>query len=427
MKVVLLTVGPLGALRPMLALAVELRAAGHEVVLGSHENYRVLVEEWGVGFSPIAPDSAGLASDRSRDSQFSAAGNPIKYFNALRIEAGELSTAAVEVFNRSLELCRECDVILYHAHMHVAASIAEHLGITAIQTYNTPVTPTSAFPSYIRLRHSKKTTPFSNRMSFFLRDIVTWLPYRGTINKWRHDKLGMPPIGFMGPYRALDSQHSPLLYSISPSMLPCPNDWPDWVHLTGYWQLPKISDYVPPDELVQFLESGAPPICIGFGSMSYGDASSMTSMVVEAVTKCNCRAILLSGWQGMKKTSLPDSIYMCEDVPHSWLFERVSASVNAGGIGTLSAALQAGLPSLVVPFGGDNVFWGWQAANMGVGPDPIPVKEMTADLLTERLKDLVGNAAYIKVAQKTSVLMQKENGTAEAVKLIENYAVKKET
>lgn len=426
MKVVFLTIGPLGALRPMLALATGMHKAGHEVVLGSHENYRAIAEEQGVTFLPIAPDSSRLASKQSRDSQFSTAGNPIKYFKALRVEASELSKAAVKVFDRSLELCRGCDVIVFHAHMYVASAIAEHLGIMGIQAYNTPVTPTSRFPSYIRFRHSKRTSSFTNRLSFLMRDIVTWLPYRSTINKWRRDRLACPPLGVMGPYRDMDARQCPLLYSISPSMLPCPDDWPDWVHMTGYWHLPESEEYFPPEDLVRFLDAGEQPVCVGFGSMSYGEAETTTRIVVDAVQQIGCRAILLSGWQGMENTGLPDSIYMCESVSHEWLFQHVAASVNAGGIGTLTTALQAGLPSVVVPFGGDNLFWGWQLERMGVSPGPIHVKSLNASLLAERIKEAMEDPQYKEASEKVSESMKSENGVLAAVELIEKYATQSE-
>ncbi len=419
MKAVFLTIGPLGALRPMLALAVEMRDAGHEVVIGSHKNYRSLVEERGVGFSAIASDSSMLASDRSRDSQFSSAGNPLKYFKALRIEAGELRNAAIKVFDRALDLCRGCDVVIYHAHMYVGAAIATHLGVVGIQAYNTPVTPTSEFPSYIRFRHSRKTSAFSNRLSFLMRDLITWWPYRNTINQWLRETFDLPPIGMMGPYREMDPKKCMLLYSISPSMLRPPDDWPAGVHMTGYWQLPELTQYCPPKELERFLAAGDIPVCIGFGSMSYGDVEALTRVAIDAIRELGCRAVLLSGRQGLQETSLPDSIYMCEEVSHEWLFERVSISVNAGGIGTLTAALRAGLPSVVVPFGGDNLFWGWQIERLGVGPEPVPVKKLDAALLASRMKSAMECRQYREVALGISCSMKNERGVKTAVKLVE--------
>ncbi|MDL1980155.1 MAG: glycosyltransferase [Deltaproteobacteria bacterium] len=310
-------------------------------------------------------------------------------------------------------------MVLYHDHMCFASAIPEYLDIPGIQAYNTPVTPTSEFPSYVRFRHSRHTTRFSNRLSFLLRDLVTSLPYRSFVNRWRAERFGFPRIGLTGQYRALDRQKCPLLYSISPTMLPRPADWPEWVHMTGYWHLKESTEYNPPEDLISFLESGPPPVCIGFGSMRYESSETTTKIVVDAVKHCGYRAILLSGWQGMMKIDLPESIYMASEIPHSWLFEHVSASVNAGGIGTLTTALKAGLPTLAVPFGGDSLFWGWQIERLGVGPEAIHVKNLTVPLLATRLKKLVESTGYRESAQEIATAMQSEDGVATAIDFIE--------
>lgn len=202
-------------------------------------------------------------------------------------------------------------------------------------------------------------------------------------------------------------------------MLPRPADWPEWVHTTGYWHLKESTEYNPPEDLLRFLKSGSPPVCIGFGSMRYEGSETTTKIVVDAVKQCGYRAILLSGWQGMMKIDLPESIYMDSEIPHSWLFEHVSASVNAGGIGTLTTALKAGLPTLVVPFGGDNLFWGWQIERLGVGPKAIHVKNLTTPLLAMRLKKLVESTGYRESAQEIATAMQSEDGVATAIDFIE--------
>jgi sterol 3beta-glucosyltransferase len=51
---------------------------------------------------------------------------------------------------------------------------------------------------------------------------------------------------------------------------------------------------------------------------------------------------------------------MLGNVPHDWLFdkERVSAVVHHGGAGTTAIGLAKGRPTVVVPFFGDQGFWG---------------------------------------------------------------------
>jgi len=51
---------------------------------------------------------------------------------------------------------------------------------------------------------------------------------------------------------------------------------------------------------------------------------------------------------------------MLGNIPHDWLFdeERVSAVVHHGGAGTTAIGLAKGRPTIVVPFFGDQGFWG---------------------------------------------------------------------
>ena len=209
-------------------------------------------------------------------------------------------------------------------------------------------------------------------------------------------------------------------------MLPKPDDGPDWVHVTGYWQSPVTSNYDPTADLLKFLDAGDPPVCVGFGSMKFGDPTSMTRLVVEALRKAGLRGVLLSGWDGMEGEETSDSIYFAREIPHDWLFSKVRVSVNAGGIGTLTRACESGIPSVVVPFGGDNVFWAWQMKRLGIGPEPIPVKALTADALAERLMEVCAEDGkrFREAAAKLSQRMRIEDGLEQARRLIEGEVLR---
>ena len=56
-RVVVTTFGSLGDLHPYLALAMGLRARGHDVVLATGECYRDKIEALGLGFAAVRPDS----------------------------------------------------------------------------------------------------------------------------------------------------------------------------------------------------------------------------------------------------------------------------------------------------------------------------------------------------------------------------------
>jgi UDP:flavonoid glycosyltransferase YjiC (YdhE family) len=107
------------------------------------------------------------------------------------------------------------------------------------------------------------------------------------------------------------------------------------------------------------------------------DPARLTATVVAAVRQVGQRCILLSGWGGLAAVG-GDDVLVVDEAPHDWLFPRVAAVVHHGGAGTTAAALRAGVPAVVVPFGVDQPFWGARVAALGTGPRPIPVRALTA-------------------------------------------------
>src|SRR3990172_7113368 len=99
--------------------------------------------------------------------------------------------------------------------------------------------------------------------------------------------------------------------------------------------------------------------------------------VVRAIDEASQRAILSSGWGGVAGRELPATVFMAGSVPHTWLFPKMAAVVHHGGVGTTAAGLRAGVPSITVPYFGDQPFWGQCVAALGVGPRPIPRTKLT--------------------------------------------------
>lgn len=174
----------------------------------------------------------------------------------------------------------------------------------------------------------------------------------------------------------------------SPALIPKPNDWARHIDIAGFFFLNLASAYTPDPELEAFLRSGPPPVYIGFGSIVVDDPNAMTRMIFDAVKLSGVRALVSKGWGGLgaDELGLPDGVFMLGNVPHDWLFEHVSCVVHHGGAGTTAAGIKAGKPTLVVPFFGDQQFWGSMIARAKAGPDPIPYKDLTADKLAEALR-----------------------------------------
>jgi UDP:flavonoid glycosyltransferase YjiC (YdhE family) len=202
-------------------------------------------------------------------------------------------------------------------------------------------------------------------------------------------------------------------------VISAPPDWGEEIHVTGFWLLDSADDWAAPSGLMDFLQAGPPPVYIGFGSMSTRKPEETADLVVEALKRTGQRAILLSGWGGLQKAALPDSVFMIESIPHSWLFPRVSAVIHHGGAGTTAAGLRAGVPSIVIPFFADQPFWGRCVEELGVGPAPIPRKELTAERLAKAVQAAVTDQAMRQRAADLGSKIQAEDGIGRAVEVIQ--------
>lgn len=194
-------------------------------------------------------------------------------------------------------------------------------------------------------------------------------------------------------------------------MVPKPKDWAENITVSGFYFLASPSTYNPPDDLRQFLETGPPPVYIGFGSIVVDDPDAMTNLIFDAVKQSGQRALVSKGWGGLgsDQMSKPDGVFMLGNVPHDWLFKHVSCVVHHGGAGTTAAGIAAGRPTIVVPFFGDQPFWGAMVARAGAGPDPIHNKELTADKLAAAIKFAL-EPATLKEAKVMAESIASEDG-----------------
>lgn len=137
----------------------------------------------------------------------------------------------------------------------------------------------------------------------------------------------------------------------------------------------------------------------------------MTKLIFEAVKKTGCRALVSKGWGGLGADDLgiPEGVFMLGNVPHDWLFQHVSAVVHHGGAGTTAAGIATGKPTVVVPFFGDQPFWGAMVARAGAGPIPIPYKQLTAEKLAAALTEAL-KPETLERAKELGEKIKEENG-----------------
>lgn len=406
--------GTRGDVQPYVALGQGLKAAGYDVRLLANENFESLVTGAGLSFySSGASIEAIIQSDEWRKTVES--GN---FLSILTRMQSEMKRHAAAMAQRMPGLLEGSDLILTGMGVLGAFPIAETLKIPIIQAYVFPFTPTGEFSAPLVPK-----LPFGsvlNRLSFHVAQQMFWQSSKAGDAAIRQ-VLGLPKGSFWGPYSALERRRVPTLYGYSHHVLPRPHDWPEHHQVTGYWFMDEPENWTPPPDLMEFLEAGEAPIYIGFGSMGSRNPEEAGAIALEALALSGQRGVLAAGWGGLKATDLPKTVHLITSLPHSWLFPRMAAVVHHGGVGTTAAGLRAGIPSIIVPFMGDQPFWGRRLADLGVGTRPIPRKQLTGKRLAQAITEAVSDSAMRQRANDLGQKIRNEDGIANAVAFVDRF------
>ncbi|MBV9123807.1 MAG: glycosyltransferase family 1 protein [Planctomycetes bacterium] len=415
MRITILTTGSRGDVQPYVALGVGLQEVGHEVRLATHGEFASLIQERGLGFSPLIGDPRALLETGEGQELLDSGGNP---FRLLRQFVRLAEPMARQCLADSLQACEGAEAVLFSMTACFGHWVAQKLGVPSCAAYLLPVTPTRAMPSTV-FPAWPSWLPLGrelyHRFTYFLGSQLLWMPLQRAANHARRDVLDLPPLSLWAPPWRSFPPGFPVIYGFSPTLLPKPADWDNDKHVTGFWFLDCRKEWTAPPELLDFLDSGPPPVYVGFGSMNNRNAEEVAGLVREALGRAGQRGILLTGWGGLAPTNLPDTIFPIESVPHDWLFPRMAAVVHHGGAGTTAAGLRAGVPSVLVPFMSDQPFWARRIFELRAGPKPIPRKRLSADRLEQAIHQAVTDPDLRGRAAELGERIRVENGVEQAV------------
>lgn len=417
MRITLFTIGAYGDTAPFVALAVRLQQDGHHVTLAARPDFAGLAADYGVGFAPLGrpyrPFITGAAAA-------SAIGSG-HFLRQLRYGVRQRRYVSDQLSRDAWQAAEGAEAIIYKYSWITGYTIAEKLGIPCAAAMLFPLTPTRAFPTFL-LGGGKDRGPLLNRLAWDLTGQVVWQLLRRDDAALRRE-LGLGRLPVLGPLRRQRAEGMPVYYAYSPAVLPRPADWPERIHVSGYWFLDPPPGWRPPPGLLEFLQAGPPPVSIGFGSMASRDPRATLTMVLRALELSGQRGVLLSGWAGLGSgRDLPAHVFSAEAIPHSWLFPRMTAVVHHGGAGTTGAGLRSGVPSVVVPLAADQPSWARVVHALGAAPAPIPFQALTAQRLADAISEAVSNEAIRRRAAEASRQLQAEDGTGRAVELFTRYA-----
>ena len=420
MHLTLLAVGSRGDVQPFIALGLGLQQAGHRVRLATHSLFETSVHEAGLEFAPLEGNPLAIVQGDEGRAWMESARNPFKFAGGFRKLVGPLVRQAMQDALRASE--GTDGVVITGPAYYFGYSVAEKLNLPFVYAYLQPIHPTGAFPSAL-FPMSLPRNPVFNNFTHMAGGQLFWQLMRPIVNQARRDFLDLPPSPLMGPFLEHMRQEIPVVYGYSPSVLPKPDNWQHFIHVTGYWFLDQ-PDWTPPPSLMDFLDAGTPPVYIGFGSMADRNPEQMTAISLAALERTDQRGLLLTGWGGISQSDLPNTVFKIDSVPHDWLFPRMGAVVHHGGAGTTGASLRAGKPTTVIPFFGDQIFWGERVAALGVGPQPISRKRLSVDTLADAIERMVIDETMQANAHTLGARIHEERGVDNATEVITRYLEK---
>jgi len=381
-RVALLTYGTRGDVQPLVALAQNLKKFEFEAIVCTADSFQSFIESQGCRFS-----SCGIATveqpsflfDSSKASSFS---------KVLQVVADIYPKLATGMW----AACREFqpDLIISQAVVRgIGAQIAEKLCIPHWVVHFAPSnSPTYEFPpaEYALSRYG-----WVNKLKYAHRNIEIAKAALATgLSKsdelFRRDVLGLPaPLDPLVLVRDMERDVS--IHAYSPVLQPKPRDWPQWHLVVGAFTLEDVVKEKPKEEaarkldsdLDRFLNEGGPndrSVYIGFGSMEGAEAQfemavrcvvrdlRLRAVVCADISKERLREHILGG------DPKDDSrVILIRSAPHDLLFPRCALVIHHGGAGTTNAAIQAGVPQVVIPIlpWSDQPFWANVVQRLGIG------------------------------------------------------------
>lgn len=417
MNIMMMAFGSRGDVQPFLALAVALQKRAHSVTLAAPQDFEDLIQSYGVTYLPI-PIRASAMQNLSSTQQVTDKGvTPSSLIAIWREIIPQIKRAMLQATQDISQACQGVDLLISHGfQMPFAYAIHQHLNIPLLLSIAAPTIATREFSIFPPVPFGAR---WYNPLTF---QILVRMMYSFTTeptNTYRQS-VGLPKTSTGEMVRLYFSGKIPTYMHYSRHLSPPPADWPASVKVMGAWPLPAQTDWTPPAALQDFLAHGEPPVFFGFGSMPVSKPEKMSATISEALRAAHLRGVLQAGWSGLAHHDA--HLISIEDVPHEWLFPRMSAIVHHGGAGTTHAALWAGKSSLIVPFMADQPFWARRLTDLGVNVPPIAPKKITVENLTAALRTLTSDADLHRRAAEMGALIRAEGGLEAMCAVIERRA-----
>lgn len=462
LRIVFNTFGTLGDLHPMLALATEMRARGHDCCFACPDVFRLALAPLGFKTYGLTPDLDPGNKQLNADLMDLRRGSE----RLLKEVLFPALPKTVEELLAAIEDDGGADLLISADITYAAPIVAELTGIRWASVILAPFSLFSrhdppALPPFPGLAWVESKVPTVNRGVL---PFARWYSRHWVrpVYDLRHS-LGLP----RGKNPIFDAKNSPqLVLGLFSPLLGAPQpDWPSATRLCGFTLFngsqpaagtiiantnngrhPEPTAKGPlhspafaaisvecnnntpapsglPPHVEEFLQMGPPPVVFTLGSSAVFAAGDFYHISAEAAAILGLRALMLTGvlTDGEPRGILSPNLCTAEYVCYAELFPRAAAIVHQGGVGTLAHALKSGKPMVIVPCSHDQPDNARRAARLGVSRT-IPRDKYTAARAAAELQALLkSNLApgYREAAQLAGSRLAQENGAAQACDALE--------
>jgi sterol 3beta-glucosyltransferase len=414
MRYCLVTYGSRGDVQPFIYLAQGLKTRGHEVTLAAPENFQQLITGYGIDFYPLAGDAEELI----RSPEFRKVIKNGSHIAFARLAIKEMKGKRLSILQGVYEVCQDADIIVCVTPcLFYVSTVAEKLNKKwVLIQLNPPMIPTREFPMLMSIFPDSK---WLNRYSYTIIIRGLWLAQKKEYRLFRKT-LGLP--FYKGRiFDKVMNEKVPMIHAFSPELISRPSDWDEHVTIGGFL-IPKPDNSRVPKLtrcLEEWIQAGEKPLYIGFGSIPFPDTAKLTEIINDLLDKTDLRIIYCRGWSDLPDLKPNPRLLVIEQADHNWLLPKCQAAVIHGGIGTVAAVMQAGIPVIVASLFVDQPAWGKIIERKRLGVH-IPWRKLSALAILNALMKVKQEPTRSSIKESHERLM-KEDGIATTIATIEAY------
>jgi UDP:flavonoid glycosyltransferase YjiC (YdhE family) len=351
MKFALASCGTRGDVEPCAAIGLELQRRGHEVRIAAPRDLVGFVESVGLHAVAYGPDASEIP-DFYRKSW------------SLREPLGPFREAIQHVGQRWAGISKQLHDVADGADLLITGIAYQEAAANVAEYYDIPVAAWHHVPMRANGHLIPRVPPPLTRSTMTVLDWVQWRTTKKAEDAQRVS-LNLPQATCPASKR-MARRGSLEIQAYDKVFFPgLAAEWDSRRPLVGALtlELPTKFD----DEVASWVAAGTAPIFFGFGSTPIRSSADFVATISDACADVGERALICGGISDLGDAPRSDHVKVVPSVSFAAIFPACRAIVHHGGVGTTSAALRAGVPSVVFWTASDQPIWAAQVRRLKVG------------------------------------------------------------